>query len=158
MCLTISCRHAHLALSSARSTLCHTCMIIRHCISHRTADSSGLSGCHTCISACLQTPSQACLPVFGYDSAQFIPWHRYPTAVQPHICMSWQAYPRIYDATLRASAMLQKLCKGGNTTLDMGNLSSRTTAGQCAHFCRSQAININWSAVTSALFILQADL
>ncbi|DBA72449.1 TPA: hypothetical protein ACH3X2_010475 [Trebouxia sp. C0005] len=39
-----------------------------------------------------------------------------------------KAYPRIYDATLRASAVLQKLCKGGITTLDMGNMSSRTTA------------------------------
>ncbi len=73
-------------------------------------------------------------------------------------CMSWQAYPRIYDATLRASAVLQKLCKAGNATLDMGNLSSRTTAGQCAHFCVSEAININSPTVTSALFILQADL
>ena len=40
-----------------------------------------------------------------------------------------QAYPRIYEATCRASEVLQKMCKGGPRTLDMGNLASRTTAG-----------------------------
>ena len=127
-----------------------------HRIQYRiwTADSSGCR--RTCTSACLQTLSQACMPVFGHASAQFTLWQRYPTAVQPHICMSWQAYPRIYDATLRASAVLQKLCKGGVTTLDMANLSSRTTAGQCAYFCISQAIIT--LAATSALHTLRASL
>ncbi len=75
-------------------------------------------------------------------------------------CMLWQAYPRIYDATLRASAVLQKLCKGGMTTLDMGNMSSRTTAGQCAYLSISQATttDVMWhDAIAPAMATLHVS-
>ena len=53
----------------------------------------------------------------------------------------WQAYPKIYKATCRASDVLQKMCKGGARTVDMGNLASRTTAGNATP-CQTTTLSL----------------
>ena len=53
----------------------------------------------------------------------------------------WQAYPKIYEATCRASDVLQKMCKGGARTVDMGNLASRTTAGNATP-CQTTTLSL----------------